>query len=1249
VPSNGDNGTKPPGDRPRLTLVSPVPAVVTVPAANANADSGPVPGPQGDRLSLPSTPEQLRSLQELIDGHLSQTPYDHILHALSAVSNPSELSGYDVTFEFRNTRYRIYQEKIGHSVELTVSQTRDGVPRELGRITYLPDGQVMSSKTTTPHASPTGFEATHTQVLKNILAERAQRIVYGQDLYVRLRTSLEALRGRFTPETHSAWYDNFVVHRGKVYTFRIRNLFDGLDPASPHRLSPGSPGAPNPQLQQISIYEESGGDRTKILTLSASGEINFEPNRPGRDPLAAPQIEFLKQIIQPLESARVNPGAYQKRLEATLGRLEGGREWKAPVIAHSIEIPGQLGSGQGVRGEPILQIRRGLDLLFNFHPWASHRWQNPENPSDVRNLSPRGRMSFVLGRELLRWIGGTSKYFAFGDLRSPQPTGDWLRLHLFPEGGGQITLYRDGDIHDIILGEAHGPLWKASEEIHRISKTGVSFPSRLEALRAAVSQRDAKGVPTGLKVNAAPQIDLSQLQLGENGSPDPILNAETAWRRIQKQIPEGLEPRVRSSSRGNLLSQLLPVPPTDIDLIHVDFRESQPQLHLEISHHDIPSGEGNPLRRVEIRMKRGEDTHARVYEDGKLRLDIGRDIHRRLLNRAQEGTIPRNRITLLAQALPRIYGYYKTSGATYALSYFAALPVTLGMEHLMLTPAQRRFIGTPVPRFNLNYFVHDFSLPFMSMSTASGVAGVMIDGVYNMRPGLLNTLRMWRSGASLAQAYRLSRASFFNPSPNVRIIGRNFWFRGFLQRAVPLFAGLVALEYLHHGSMDRQRFLTTALNVGGVSLASAGLLRAVYSSETLANAGLRMGLIESSGVGAGASRYALRFWGGVGLATAELVLLSYLSARDRRSAMVQVETSMRDRVGQALSRRNEYITRLEHGEEISPEALHAADQELIQAERVYRHFLGMDERPNGTGQYAALGLDNDYLDEFDSYERQRFFLDTRPLDADRGVALSRLEMTHAQALGELHRREETLDRELNELYTRYGVPPEPREAGSSLRDFLLHSSATQAGSSVNALTEAVDSVENLPGAVRSPVALDSPEGEAILAHLRWKAGMDPSFTLISSERQADYLLRQFRGYRVEAADGSLRRWNREEALAFLSLAHRADAERVARWESPLTLPSSEEGYNTSNLTRLQDAEQEIRDRERARHTHAHSLGTSLAGNVADFDRQMEAYYRMSNERMGLALNRFLEGEGSGMEHLAEPMEAQEAPLLAMAN
>lgn len=1237
-PGGDDSSTRRPS---HLRMVTPTPAAPAAPTEGAEVETAAPPTtssapPASERISLPPRYADASSLLAFINGHGSRTPYASTISALGELANPRPLGGYEVSFSFRNTVYQILQETSGAPIGVNVTQERGGNTVELLRMVYHPDGLVSSHLNPEPHASPTGVESTHHRILqRSILTERAQRVLFGQDLYVRLRTALEALRGRYTPETQSVWYDSFVVNKNHVYTFRIRNLL-------------GLPGVmPNPQSSQISIYEEGGANRLKILTLSATGENNWEPSRPDREPLSPQLLESLKRLVEPLERARVNPEAYERELHTALTRWGGSAVTKLPQITRSVDVQQAFAHGRGPRGEPILEIRRGWDLFRNFHPWATHRWENPENPQDVRHLSPRWRLSLRMGRELMRWVGRTANYGTFGNLKSPRPVPDLLRLQLFPEGGGQITLFREGNIHDILIAGARGPVWRASREIARMNRKGVVFENRVAALQAAVAARGTgAALPDPIEVQTAPFLDLDKVHIGPDGNPIKIMDVETAWRQLQLQIPEGVHPRVRSGGRETLASVLLPHRLSVIDRIDVDFRESQPFQRLELRHQDIStSSEGPPIRRVEMILRSGENTHARVFEDGDKRPDIEHDIHRRLLLRAQEGNMPTSRLALLAQAIPRLYGYYKTSGATYGLSYFIALPVTLGFERLYLTEGERRLVGTPMPSFSLRYFIRDFSLPFMTLSTVSGATGVAIDGLYNLRPGLASTVRMWRAGATLTEAYRLSRPSFLNEFPHIRPVGSNYLFRGLLQRAVPLFAGLVALEYLHHGGMNWTRFRTTAINVGMTSAGSAALLRGIYSSERLAGFFVRRGWIEDTLRGAalaeegaaagsaarsavprmlartaGESRYALTFRGGIWFAAAELIALGILQAHDKRQWVAQMEGEMRSQVGDALDRRNELITRLEHGEEVSPRVLVAADQELQNAQGAYRRFLELMERGGGTGDARPLTLANDFADAYATIDHGSLLGAETSSDPMLRLRSSAARLASDRRLDDLRGRYDRMESDLRALYARHGMPASASsEPDESLRDFLTRTLAAAESSGAAAGTESSDAPAIVP-----PVPVDSAEGRAITEQLRWKASQDPSFLFAAPERRATYILRQFRGYRVTEADGSSRPWRMDDALAFLGAVEQANAERSRNLGESLTMPQRAEGHDTARLEALLGEEREIRSRERATHTHARGHAEILSRNVADFDRQMADYYRLSNARLGTALEAFMD-------------------------
>src|SRR5215470_10127631 len=249
------------GRKPRLTLLSGgAPASSD---ANSGVDSAvpsdPVSSPEsgsGTRSPLPSLPPRsadTQSLRTLIEGHVTPTTrYQQLLDFLGELANPTASGGFDVNYENRATRYRLFQEKPGDPIELTVSREQTTPGQAPGRIdmlrlSYLPNGQLRSSVHEVPHLEPDrGPERSYNDILRGMLNERAQRMVRGNDLFTRINDSLRALRGRYTPESQSVQYDHFVVYNGKVYSFRRLNL-----------LGLGELNA-NQQLNQISIFEETG-------------------------------------------------------------------------------------------------------------------------------------------------------------------------------------------------------------------------------------------------------------------------------------------------------------------------------------------------------------------------------------------------------------------------------------------------------------------------------------------------------------------------------------------------------------------------------------------------------------------------------------------------------------------------------------------------------------------------------------------------------------------------------------------------------------------------------------------------------------------------------------------------------------------------------------------------------------------------------------------------------------------------------
>jgi hypothetical protein len=336
-----------------------------------------------------------------------------------------------------------------------------------------------------------------------------------------------------------------------------------------------------------------------------------------------------------------------------------------------------------------------------------------------------------------------------------------------------------------------------------------------------------------------------------------------------------------------------------------------------------------------------------------------------------------------------------------------------------------------------------------------------------------------------------------------------------------------------------------------------------------------------------------------------MIALGIWTSVNKRDWIERMEGNLRNQVGNALDRRNELITRLEHGEEISPRVLIAADQELQTAQGAYRHLLDLGEKRKGSGKFSPLGLENDFTNAWAGADRNALVTGGEEIQ-DAATWLEQ-EQFLPKLLHKLRERGERMDGERRELLARHGMATEAsQETGESLQEFLVRLSRDK----------------NFQEPAAPPVSVDSPEGREILQQFRWKAARDPSFLSWSPEQQGRYLLRQFRSYRVREADGSTRRWRLPEAMAFLAVAAATGAGRDPSLESPQG-PAGGKEMDAERLEAFFKDENERVARETASRRYAQEHVAVLAGNITDFDAQMAAYYRTSNERMASALEGFM--------------------------
>jgi len=1186
MPPNSDDS----GKIRRLRVVPDLPLASGEPA-EAAPESG-EPRPPADSVD----PQNLARLRE---GRLPSEYFRSIQAVLPALAIPDARGGFEVTISSDRIRYVVRRSDGSAPFEVTVNQRSGPGFSEALRMTYLPDGRLSSSLHPEPHADwLRGLEKSHHSAFTRLLSASSENLIFGAAWQRRMRAVLGNLEGRYEPESRSTWYEHFIADKGTIYSFALQNAPD-IGEAMPERF---------PLLRVFAdTVTASGAERRHILDLAPNGETSFDPNRTLRSAPTAVELAMVKQFETTLTEAVENPQAYQIALSRAMARIPGGETIHVPTIAPATRALANAGSSFGSMGEPILEIHRISDLIRNFHPLAGHRWQNPKDASEVRNLRPSYRLSRIMGGELLRWIFSGPYHYLFNALNEPRKVGNYLRLQLYPNGGGELSIYRDGAIHDIISQTGDGRLWRASDVIEAMQLRGTNFESRFEALQAAITQRNSgSDVRSPLTVQQAPPIDLDRFHLNAEGHPEAIRDFETAWRLIQAQIPPGTE--VRIVPELNALGRRRGV--------QVDFFHSNPSTTLKIRHVEVPSGAGGgTVPRVTLFLDRGTEHCSMVFEDGKLRPDLTAPD----LNRTPDtvGATRRPSALRRAAALPHFYFVRRpfwalSDGIPFVLGHFASTFIVRAVEGAMFTPAERRLIGTPAPQFTPHY-VWDTFTAYGKMALFAGIGSVMTDGVYNSLISRTSRARALASVESIAfrQAWAKTPGGIFNGNAFARPVRTNFGFR-VVQRAVPLIAGLVGPEIWDHHTVDFSRLRNNLMYIGLATATTTAITHLVTRSTTMSRAAVRTGFLRTAEIGTHGARFATRMRANILLAAVEFTIIGIMQARDRREAMGEVRSGLRSQLGDAIDRRNELITRLERGEPVTPRELMEADTSFQQTQAAYRRFLELDERLTGSGSFESIGMENDFLDEYERYDRSSALSSAGAMSTDLSLGIA----GHQSRLDDLRRRRSSMELELAAMHARFGVANEPISAPEiSLAEWVQQLAAAQDEGSATATPTL---------AVASPIAVDSPAAEAILEQFRWKAAHEPEFVLWSPERRARYILREFRGYRASESDGTTRPWTLDEGLAFLSAVDQAEATRAANFEQPLTLPREGERFNTTRLQNLFAEDRAIRERERVAHTHSRIHASRIAENVADFDRQMEDYLSRTNQATDAALSRYLE-------------------------
>ncbi|HCU25297.1 MAG TPA: hypothetical protein DF383_09780, partial [Deltaproteobacteria bacterium] len=1026
----------------------------------------------------------------------------------------------------------------------------------------------------------------------------------------------------------SAWYDRFVVIKDKAYSFERRRFL-------------GPEASSLPQLQQISIYEidtsahSESGKPLKVATISATGEFDFTANRLIREPISYELFPLLEELAGSLKKAEEKTNSYNKRLAKRL--------LDAPKIEKGMKIPRNMGPIRGPSGDLHFDIRSSRDLLkamlperntfrwirstpdYAFRPWTTYPIQDPQDPTKLREVWIPWRFRKYMAVELLERSWQSLRYYFSHDIKNPAPGNDYFHLQLSPSGDGQITVYgSDGKLKRIFTAGIQTSGWDTDQEIRQLKRDGLisdKTHTRQEQLQAAVERRSQNpDFPLKLDFQTAPQLDLGKIfstspevnyRTPAIPAPIKITTLNQAWELIQAHLP-GLDFLVSSPNDTHLDAYL---------------RMGQPglQFHLRRENHRQFNGEIVP--RVNVSMRYGKQFHTLVFEDGMQRPDLAK----KPITDAEalRGQIPRSRVTLALQTIPRAYSYYKYAGLSYGIASLVANPIQQIYEGLIYTPFERKQIGTSLPNLSLNYFLHDLALPFAVTSTASGISSVAIDGFYNMRPGLAQTWRTFaNTEANLVQAYRYAQPSFFNPSSLSRPIANPFpiprpifkgssirsllkqplkkpLFRGLLQRAAPLLASSLALDLVEYGTLVSPMFWRNVRDAAVVSAASTFALRLVYSSSSLSAWATRRGWIQAAGAGAVDARFALTFRGGLYLSIAEMVAFNIINAHERRALLRKTGAALRRDLASAINRRNEWISRLRRDETLQPEDLVAAataDIELQSAEKTYRRFLELTDCRKGSGHPEALGLENEFEDVEARFQGALLFSDHNP------AAELRAENERSQALIALRNREKSLQAELEALEEKYGGSSKSGRSTENIGKLLVQRLAENESSSAASPVEAAKSEP-----VRSPVTLKSPQGEIVLEKMRRKVANAPGFLRWSAEVKADYLINEC---------GVAQGWSRPEAMAFLDLVAAADQQAKENFQAPPSMPDPEK-YDTRRLQAMLDAESAIYQRHAANQPYIDKIAQRIPDNVEDFDSQMKDYYLRSNPAEAEGLGPFL--------------------------
>lgn len=1213
-------------------------------------------------------------LSSLVEGHspTASGPYARIHTALRLLANPSLNGNYDATFSREGLHYRISQNASNEPIDIylfqesTTSGSGDTSRRPTYLLRYFSDGRVGHTATFNNQGQPENLTIQEVERLRrrsmtehtlalDFIENRLRHLNQSAGAYRRLEPVLQGLRGRTDVGSRSVWFDNYVVLDGKTYTLRTQNL--GFQEVSGF-----------PSQQQVLVYEQDGANLREVLRLSLTGEINYDPHSTSRQLATPTQLNLLERIIDQVQEAQRDPAAYRQKLN---GQLESFREsfpehFRTPEVAVRPNSPPRT-TTMGPMGEPIHTITQGSDLLRMIRPWAwraqAHRWQNPENALETNLLRPRGSIRRAMFNEWFRWLGNSLWHGALDDHRNVKPDPGSLKLHLLPDGSADLEIFRNYErrlpdgrliqergIYNIIRRTADGTTIDLGRVIKQQSKTNPEFAAlpREQQVRLAARQiTDNQTIPTSFELQQVPEIQLSALQVrGEawerileqvqRDSPGKSLEEiargpRTALQALEalQGLPglESLKARSTSEFRGDILREVVGVQTENHFLL--EYPGGYPRTQVEIIGEEISGG-----KRVVVRMTQGHNQSTAVFDNGQFNPFESTRHNQALIQNAQMGRARRHWAQVALRGGIRTYNYFQLNGRAYFFGQFLSLPFVHAFEQRYMNDREREILGHPMPELSWQYATNEV-LTAGSLFLGAGYGLLAVDGLSNFSVGLYRTIGDWRRYSELTfrQAYRMNSPRILNPPPILsRPIPRQAWYlRNFAQRGVPLLTGLMAVDMYQRRSIVPNfgpEFMHNLAAVGAVSTLSSGFWAGMshnlqrqyarHGTETafrgLSGTLFRRNFLRFSPISTGGSRFSMTFRATVATVALEMIALNIYGSYRRKQAFLAQEGGFREDLSSALDRRNRILTRLEHGESIPPQQIMASEEEVESAYQRYHRFLEIIDPRESTGSPEEISLENAYSEAYSGYQNVAVGLSNNPL-------LAQAQFQSQQRVRRLRDAETRYERQIENLRREYGIESPDGQEGESLEAFLTravraHRTQEQAGSEANG--------ESSTPSLQAPVSLSSAEGQAIIDHLNWKMGEEPAFAMASPQTQAEFILREFTGYRVQEADGGSRPWNQSEALAFISELNQENQRRFRRLETPLTSASRSEPETIDpRLLEMAEREEQINQRFFGNDPHRQNLQRDLARNTDDLEAQMEAYHTQVASRMDQAILQFI--------------------------